>query len=270
MPHPCSPIGVFDSGIGGGTVLRELHALLPAERLVYLADQAYCPYGPRPAETIRERSRVITRWLLAHDAKAIVVACNSASAAALHALREEFPATAFIGMVPAVKPAALHTRSGVIGVLATTATVGGAMLRNVIAQWAPGVRVLTQACPALVELVERGELDTAHTREILSGYVEPLLQAGADTLVLGCTHFPFLLPQLRQVAGPAVELLDPAPAIARQTRRMLAEGNLLHPGDTPGMVAYATTGDAGQFRALVERLALPAGSVRAVSARLSG
>jgi glutamate racemase len=261
---------VFDSGIGGGTVLRELRALLPAERLVYLADQAYCPYGPRPVAEIRERSRLITRWLLAHNAKAIVVACNSASAAALHTLREEFPATAFIGMVPAVKPAALHTRSGVIGVLATTATAGGAMLRTVIAQWAPGVRVLAQPCPALVELVERGELDTPHTREVLAGYVEPLLQAGADTLVLGCTHFPFLLPQLRQVAGPAVELLDPAPAIARQTRRVLAERNLLHPGSLPGLVEYTTTGDAGLFGALVERLALPPGSIHAAGAGLVG
>jgi glutamate racemase len=202
--------------------------------------------------------------LIARGVKAVVVACNTASAAALASLREEFLQTPFIGMVPAVKPAVLRTRSGVVGVLATSATVSGAPLREVVERWAPGVRVLAQPCPGLVDLVERGELNTPETLALLALYVRPLLQAGADTLVLGCTHYPFLVDQLRALIGPHVELLDPAPAIARQTERVLTERGLLHQRSGAGHVRYGTTGDPAALAALVQRLGLPAGAVEAV------
>jgi glutamate racemase len=256
------PIGIFDSGIGGATVLRQLRSLLPAETLCYVADQAYCPYGQRLPAEIRARSRLIARWLIDAGAKAIVVACNTASAVALAPLREEFSQIPFIGMVPAVKPAALSTRSGVIGVLATPATIGGDLLREVVERWAPGVRVLAQACPGLVEQVERGELDAPLTRALLSSYIRPLLEAGADALVLGCTHYPFLIDAMRATAGPGVALLDPAPAVARQVQRVLAQAGLLCAGRDLGAVYYHTSAGCDAMAALVWRLDLPGGAVR--------
>jgi glutamate racemase len=259
------PVGLFDSGVGGGTVLREVRRLLPDERLVYLADQAHIPYGPRPQAEIRALSAACVRWLLAQRAKLIVVACNTASAAALHWLRSEFPTTPFVGMVPAVKPAVRQTRSGVVGVLATPATVEGGLLRDVIAQWSAGARVLAQPCPGLAEQVEAGALDTPQTDVLLDRYVTPLLEAGADTLVLGCTHYPFLLPRIARIAGPGVAVIDAAPAVAAQVQRTLAGRGLLHPGvPRGGHVRYATTAAPEPFAELVARLGLAPGTIEGV------
>jgi glutamate racemase len=255
-------IGIFDSGVGGATVLRQLHDLLPNEALLYLADQARCPYGVRPTAELRALSAANTRWLLAHGAELIVVACNTASAAALHWLRHAFPGTPFVGMVPAVKPAVEQTRSGVVGVLATPATIEGELLDEVVMRWAGAAQVVRQACPGLVEQIETGALEAPATTALLQRYLRPLLAAGADTIVLGCTHYPFLARQIRQIAGPNVVIVDAAPAVARQTARVLRERGLADAGaPRAGSITYATTGDRASFARLLQQLGLPGGAV---------
>ncbi|MSP12194.1 MAG: glutamate racemase [Chloroflexi bacterium] len=251
--QPVDPIGLFDSGIGGLSVLREVANLLPQENLVYLADNAHCPYGPRPVVQIQHLSRAISQFLLEQQAKLIVVACNTASAAALVALRATF-AVPFVGMVPAVKPAAILTRRGIVGVLATPVTSQGALLANVISTYGGGVETIVQPCPGLVEFVERGEWDSPQLRQLLHTYVSPLVARGADVLVLGCTHYPLLLPVLQEVAGPEVRLVDPSPAVARQVQRLLADSGLLNTAPAPPSLRAFTTGPAEPFAALAQRL----------------
>jgi glutamate racemase len=252
------PIGLFDSGIGGMTVLREVRRLLPAEDLIYLADQARCPYGSRSPDELRAIAAACAAWLIARGAKLVVVACNTASAAALADLRCRFPETPFVGMVPPVKPAASRTRSGVVGVLATPATLAGDLLRDVISRWAEGVRVIEQACPGLVEQIEKGALDTPETRALLRSYVTPLLEAGADTIVLGCTHYPLLLPQLRAIAGDDTLILDAAPAVAQRVVQIVKERSLMRDvNPLSGIITCATTGDPEHFANLIHRLDLP-------------
>lgn len=256
------PIGIFDSGIGGATVLRQLQRLLPYEDLLFLADHANCPYGARPAAELRALSAANTRWLLDRGAKQIVVACNTASAAALHWLRREFAHVPFVGMVPAVKPAAAQTRSGVVGVLATPTTIRGALLDEVVLRWAGGAQVLRQGCPGLVERIEAGQIDAPETIGLLETYIAPLLAADADTIVLGCTHYPFLARQIQQVAGPRVRLIDAAPAVARQAARVWEEHGLARGDRTRvGITRYATTGDPRSLARLLGDLGLPAGEV---------
>ncbi len=215
-------IGVFDSGVGGLTVLREIVRQLPGWDTLYLADSIHCPYGARPAEEIRSLSAGISRYLIERGARAVVVACNTASAAALSHLRARFPGVPFVGMVPAVKPAAALTKSGTVGVLATPTTLGGRLFSDVLERHAGGVRVLSQACPGLVERVEEGDLEGPAAEALLRRYLEPLLGQGADVIVLGCTHYPFLAPLIQRLAGPGVRLLDPSAAVARQVGRVLA------------------------------------------------
>jgi len=255
-------IGIFDSGVGGATVLCRIHDLLPNQDLLYLADQARCPYGARPAAELRALSAANTRWLLAHDAELIVVACNTASAGALHWLRHTFPGTPFVGMVPAVKPAVEQTRSGVVGVLATPATIEGKLLDEVVMRWAGATQVVRQACPGLVEQIEAGALEAPATVALLQRYLRPLLAAGVDTIVLGCTHYPFLARQIRQIAGPEIAIIDAAPAVARQAARVLHERGLFGSGELrAGGIAYATTGDRAAFARLLQQLGLPEGVV---------
>jgi glutamate racemase len=255
-------MGIFDSGVGGATVLRQLHDLLPSQDLLYLADQVRCPYGARPAAELRALSAANTRWLLAHGAELIVVACNTASAAALHWLRQAFPATPFVGMVPAVKPAVEQTRSGVVGVLATPATIEGELLDEVVMRWAGATQVVRQACPGLVEQIEAGALEAPATAALLQRYLRPLLAAGADTIVLGCTHYPFLASQIQRLAGTDVAIVDAAPAVARQAARVLHDRGLAWPGaPRAGSITYATTGDHASFARLLRQLGLPDGAV---------
>jgi glutamate racemase len=255
-------IGIFDSGIGGATVLCQLHSLLPNADLLYLADQARCPYGARPAAELRALSAANTRWLLTHGAGLIVVACNTASAAALHWLRHAFPGTPFVGMVPAVKPAVEQSHSGVVGVLATPATIEGELLDEVVMRWAGAAKVVRQACPGLVEQIELGALEAPATVALLQRYLRPLLVAGADTIVLGCTHYPFLASQIQQIVGPDVVIVDAAPAVARQAVRVLHERGLAGSGEPrPGGITYATTGDSARFARLLRQLGLPEGTI---------
>ena len=214
-------IGIFDSGVGGLSVLRAIRQQLPQEAVLYLADQGHVPYGPRPLAEVRAFSEEITRFLLARGAKLIVVACNTASAAALHHLRQTFPDVPFVGMEPAVKPAAEHTQTGVVGVLATPATFQGALYASVVERFANGVKLIQHTCPGLVAQIEAGQLDTPETRAILEDALLPMLEKGIDTVVLGCTHYPFVIPLIQEIVGPQVRVIDPAPAVARQVGRLL-------------------------------------------------
>ncbi len=249
------PVGVFDSGVGGLSVLRALRAELPSEHFLYVADQANVPYGPHPLEKVRGLAEGITRYLLRRGAKAIVVACNTASAAALHYLRETFPDTPFVGMEPAVKPAAETTRSGVVGVLATPATFQGKLYASVVERFARGTRLLEHTCPGLVQEIEAGRLTGETARAILTAALRPMLAEGVDTVVLGCTHYPFAIPLIQEIVGGNVRVIDPAPAVARQTRRVLAAREALNAPEAPGSVTFYTTGgDTAATAAVMGRL----------------
>ena len=216
-------IGIFDSGSGGLSVYRELKKLLPQERYLYFSDNAHCPYGEKTAVYIQDRARKITDFLLEKGADIIVVACNTATAAAIAALRAEYPQVPFIGMEPAVKPAALGTRSGVIGVLATAGTLKGSKYLNTRGQYEDNVRIVEHVGEGFVELVEAGILDGEKAEKTVRASLQPLLDQGADTIVLGCTHYPFLQPVIERLSGPGVQVIDPAPAVARQTLHVLQE-----------------------------------------------
>jgi glutamate racemase len=270
ITHQAPLIGVFDSGVGGLSVLKAIRQELPYVDNIYLADQAHVPYGPRPQEEVRHFAEGITRYLLGQGAELVVVACNTASAAALQYLRERLPEVPFVGMEPAVKPAAEHTRTGVVGVLATPATFQGELYASVIERFAQGVTVLQDTCPGLVARIEAGDLDGAETRRILTEALHPMLARGIDTVVLGCTHYPFVIPLIQEIAGPGVRVIDPAPAVARQAARLLAAR--LHPADAsplagvaePGCVRYLTTGDPAALAALLPQLVGEEGAVESL------
>ena len=237
-----APIGVFDSGVGGLSVLGEIRALLPNESLLYVADSGHVPYGEKSPEFIRERCRVLAEFLLAQGAKALVLACNPATVAGVAELRELYPQLPLVGMEPAVKPAAAATQSGVVGVLATTGTLKSAKFAALLDRFASDVRVITQPCPGLVERIEAGELDSQATRELLQGFVAPLLAEGCDTLILGCTHYPFIKPLLRGLVPDSISLIDTGAAVARQVQRLLTSHALLASG--PSQPAqFWTSGD---------------------------
>ena len=219
------PIGVFDSGIGGLSVLKEIHQLLPHEDLIYVGDSAHAPYGDRSAKHVRERSQFIADFLLDQGVKAIVVACNTATAEAAAQLRETLDVPV-IGLEPAVKPAAKLSKSGVIGVLATQRTINSERLLGLTERYAKDKKVLAQACPGLVEKVEACELTNDSTIQLLEHYILPLLEQGADALILGCTHYPFLLPAIRKIAGDNIEILETGRPVAEQLQRILKQNNL--------------------------------------------
>ncbi len=212
--------GIFDSGFGGLSVLKEIVRLLPGESYLYYADSAHCPYGEKTREYVIDRSLAISRLLMERGADIIVVACNTATAAAIRTLRSTWPDFPFVGMEPAVKPAALHTHSGIIGILATAGTLKGSNYLDLRKKYSDKVRVVEHVGQGFVELVEKGILDGPEAEVIVRASVTPLLDAGADTIVLGCTHYPFLEPVIRRVAGPDVEIINPAPAVARQVERL--------------------------------------------------
>ena len=265
MPsHTNSPIGVFDSGIGGISVLRAIREQMPAEPAIYFGDQAHVPYGSRSMEQIQSFSEAITLFLLAQGAKIIVVACNTASAAALKDLREKFPDIPFVGMEPAVKPAAEHTQTGRVGVLATPATFQGALYSSVVERFAYGVELLQDACPGLVEQIEQGNLDGEETRMILEEALLPMLEKNIDTVVLGCTHYPFVIPVVQQIVGDNVRVIDPAPAVAKQVRRVLEARDMRREFKSQGDLKLYTSGDPGVLEALLPKLLGERGEVRGV------
>lgn len=248
------PVGIFDSGVGGLSVLRSIKHLMPQEDIVYVADQAHVPYGPRSLEEVRNFSLAITEFLLEQSVKLVVVACNTASAAALRYLRETFPHVPFVGMEPAVKPATEQTKSGVVGVLATEATFQGELYASVLERFAHGVKILQHTCPGLVSLIEQGLLNDERTKSILENALLPMLEEGIDTVVLGCTHYPFVIPLIKSIVGESVRVIDPAPAVARQVKRVLNMYGIEREKHHQGRISYYTTGNVNSFERTVHLL----------------
>ncbi len=259
-----SPIGIFDSGVGGLSVLRAIRAQMPEESVIYFGDQGHIPYGPRPMEQIRDFSEAITNFLLQRHAKIIVVACNTASAAALKYLRERFPDVQFVGMEPAVKPAAEKTSTGRVGVLATPATFQGVLYASVVERFANGVELFQNTCNGLVQEIERGNLDGDETRKILEDALSPMLEKNIDTVVLGCTHYPFVIPLVQEIVGEKVRVIDPAPAVAKQVKRLLEAGGMKSPLSARGEVKFYTSGESAAFKSILMRLLGEDGDVERV------
>lgn len=255
-------IGIFDSGIGGLTVAAAIRQALPAERLLYFGDNAHVPYGERTAEEILAFSTGITQALAAQGCHTVVIACNTASNVALRPLRDRFPRLHFVGMEPAVKPAAEHTRTGVVGVLATRATVEGQALADVVERFLQGVEVIQQACPGLAQHIDAGQLEGAELEALLRGWIEPMLARNIDALVLGCTHYPLVRPLIERIAGPAVRVIEPSAAIARRVGHVLEAHGLAVPPGTKGGLACFTSGSPQVFSKVLERLGLAGASVR--------
>lgn len=248
------PIGVFDSGVGGLSVLRAVRRAAPADDLVYVADTAHAPYGDQPPEAIVQRTLRIGRWLADTGAGALVVACNTATAIAVDALRRHV-AVPVVAIEPAIKPAVALTRRGIVGVMATTATIRSERMARLCRDHAGGVRLVLQACPGLAERVEAGDLDGPATRALLAGQLAPIRAAGADVVVLGCTHYPFLAGAIRDELGDRVQLVDPAEAVARELLRRLGQTSPPAGGDPPsGRLRLLTTGDPDAVGAVVARL----------------
>jgi len=219
------PVGIFDSGIGGLSVLQEIHQLLPNENLIYVGDSAHAPYGDRSAKHVRERSQAIADFLLDQGVKAIVIACNTATAEAAVQLRETMDVPV-IGLEPAIKPASQLSKSGIIGVLATQRTIDSERLLGLTERFAKNKKVLAQACPGLVERVESSELESAETMTLLKLYIQPLLDQGVDALILGCTHYPFLLPAIRKITGDEIQILETGKPVALHLKNVLKHNNL--------------------------------------------
>lgn len=247
-----SGIGVFDSGVGGLSVVKEIRKLLPGENIDYFADTLHMPYGPRPLAEVRAFALGIAGRMLADGAKAVVVACNTASAAALAALREAYPGEIFVGMVPAIKPAALSSGTRAVGVLATEATFQGELFAGVVEEFSGGAEVICQACPGLAEFIEQYDPASgdsgafAKLRAMLEGFIRPLVARNVDQLVLGCTHYALVKGEIAAAAGEGVAVVDPAPAIAKRLRAVLAEQGLLSARER-GEIRYAASGDEGEF-----------------------
>jgi len=258
-----APVGVFDSGIGGWSVLREIRRELPCEALLYFADSGHAPYGGHSNEYITARSLAVAGFLVEAGAKALVVACNTATSAAVKTLRARF-ALPIVAMEPAVKPAAAQTRTGVIGVLATERTIDGEQLARLRDRYGRDVRILSQACPGLVEHVEAGDFHGPDARRLVDRYVRPLLAEGADVLVLGCTHYPLLRSLIEEAAGGAA-IIDPAPAVARELRRRLDAAGLLSTAGVARTPRVYTTGSAAQCARLIALLDGVAPEVEAVA-----
>ena len=239
-----APVGFFDSGVGGLSVLQAARHILPHENLVYFADSAHCPYGSRSRAFIRRRSLAISRFLLERGAKAIVVACNSASEAALEFLRRTFPGLEIVGVEPAVKVAQGLSRNQKIGILATPLTLKGRRLSRLLENFSSGMQVYTQPVPGLVERIEAGRFDDPRTSAILERNLRPLLAKGIDTLVLGCTHYPIIKDRIAALCGPRVEVIDTGEAIARQLWRRLLLTGRLNPVPGAGAIDYFSSGDA--------------------------
>lgn len=249
-----NPIGIFDSGVGGLSVLREIRALMPNENIIYFGDQGHVPYGPRPMEQIQNFSEGITKFLLKQHAKIIVVACNTASAAALKYLREKFSDVKFVGMEPAVKPAAEKTQTKKVGVLATPATFQGALYASVVERFALDVEIFQNTCSGLVNQIEAGELDSDATRRILEDALLPMFEKNIDTVVLGCTHYPFVIPLIENIVGKNVRVIDPAPAVAKQVERLLKANGSRNSSNEVGKAVFFTSGDVKTTEKIVSKL----------------
>lgn len=243
VPDNRRAIGIFDSGIGGLTVANAVFDLLPNERIIYFGDTANIPYGNKTSEQVRDFSFKITEFLLSKGCKAIVVACNTASAAALDALRSRYPEVPFIGMEPAVKPAAKLTKTGKVGVLATAGTFKSQRYAKLMHAYAQDVTMIENPCVGLVKLIEQHQIDHPDTRALLESILKPMEAEGADTFVLGCTHYPFVEHIIRDIIDEAEHIINPAPAVARQLKRRLENLNLLNPDQQTPQHEYFASGE---------------------------
>ena len=249
-----SPVGVMDSGVGGISVLHHIRQRLPHESIYYVADSLYAPYGNKSPAEITERCFAISDFLIAQGVKALVVACNTATAASIQAMREKYDLP-IIGMEPAVKPAVKASRNGVIGVLATVGTIKSAQYAALLANYGEGVKVVAQGCVGLVECLERGELTEKTTRELVNCYLQPLLDNQADTIVLGCTHYPFLRPLIEQIVGPNIAVIDTGEAVSLQLQKKLIEQDLLMPNTDSGVeVVFWTNSQSVTAPAVIQTL----------------
>ena len=247
-------IGVYDSGIGGLSVLKELIKLMPGEDYIYFSDSAYCPYGQKDPEFIRERATEITKKLIAECVEIIVVACNTATAAAIDMLRKNFDIP-FIGMEPAIKPAVLESKSGVVGVIATEGTLKGSLYHNTLDKFSGSVKVIEKVGEGLVETVEKGVLDGKEVEVMIHKCVDPMLSEGVDHIVLGCTHYPFLQPVIERIVGKDVTVINPAPAVARQTRKVLLDRHNWRPAGI-GRRDYISSGDVSVLLQFCKKLSI--------------
>lgn len=244
-------IGIFDSGVGGLSVFKELYALMPEQDFVYVSDAGHCPYGNKPVDYIIERAEAITRFLIDKGAEVVVIACNTATAAAVSHLRGKFPIP-FVGMEPAIKPAALTSKSGVVGVLATANTFKGSLYNNTLEKFASDVNVIEQVGDGLVEFVESGLIEGPEVEKLLSKYIKPMVDEGADAIVLGCTHYPFLESSIKKIAGEGVAVINPAPAIALQTKRVMDGMDSIKPSSSRAI--FYSTGDTSIMRSMVLKM----------------
>lgn len=258
-----APIGVFDSGVGGLSVLKHLRAALPAEDFLYVADSAHAPYGIREAAFIRERAFAIGDFLLGRGVKALVVACNTATAAAVAELRERY-AIPVIAMEPGIKPAVEISRSKIIGVLATAGTLESARFFSLVNRYAGSAEVITQPCPGLVEAIESNELSSIATQQLLQRYLQPLLERGADAIVLGCTHYPFLRDQIAALVGAEVSIIETGEAVAREVKRRLGQHDLLNSVARNGGEAFWSSGDGVAVQRVISQLWSNAAAVQAL------
>lgn len=249
-----APIGMFDSGVGGLSVMKEVRALLPLEDIIYYADTAHCPYGQKTAREVQERCFYISDFLLDKGAKMLIIACNTASIAALDAMRQKYTVP-IVGMEPAVKPATRLSKSGKVGVMATGVTIAGERFSSLIDRFGAGVEVFNQPCPGLVEHVEAGCVEGPEVEALLHKYLKPMLEFGVDVIVLGCTHYPFLRKAVERIAGPDVTVIDTGAAVARQAAKVLEEHGLAHsqPG-VAGKNVYFTSGEPTTVEPIIRLL----------------
>ncbi|HSM24412.1 MAG TPA: glutamate racemase [Anaerolineaceae bacterium] len=249
-------IGIFDSGVGGLSVYREIKKKLPSNPIIYFADQFHVPYGPRTLEEVFSLSFVVTNFLLKLGAGVIVIACNTASAAALYRLREIYPDTPFVGMEPAVKPAAEHTHTGSVGVLATPATFQGKLYNSVVERFAKSVKIYQDTCSGLVQEIEKGNFSGSKTKNILVSALTPMIEKEIDSVVLGCTHYPFVIPLIKEIVGPDISVIDPSPAIANQTYRKIIENDIQSKSDSSGQSILITSGSTQNLRKFLNKINL--------------
>jgi glutamate racemase len=247
------PIGVFDSGVGGLSVWKEIAALLPHEDIVYFADNANCPYGPKSQKEVIALSDAIVRFFISKDVKLVVVACNTATAAAIDYLRASYELP-FVGMEPAVKPAAILTKTKCVGILATAGTLGGKLFKATTERYASDIKVVKQVGSGLVELVESGNQYGEKAEELLEKYVLPMIKKGADHIVLGCTHYPFFRPLVDRIAGEGVTIIDPAPAIARRVNDILEDRHLKVLDDDAPKYHFYSSGTSSTMKTLLEEV----------------
>lgn len=252
IPMDARPVGIFDSGVGGLSVLRFFQRLAPTEHVIYFADTAYFPYGPRPSAEVRKRSFAVVNRLLTSDVKMVIVACNTASAAAIEDLRQAFPVP-LVGMVPGLKPAATSSKRGRVAILATPGTLDGELYSRVVEEFGRATRIANVSGNGLADIVERGEAGTPVARDAVRAALAPEIAAGADTVVLGCTHYHFLAPDIA-AEFPEIVIIDTSEAVARRAVQVLAESNLEAPAEQTGALDLIVSGDRDQFRAAMAKL----------------